>query len=72
MENVKGLFKKVSLLISLQTFTARTGNTLSFTGGVKNSFAHLTPVRKQERMGEKKHTIILWLYRVLKQCMARD
>lgn len=37
------LFKKVSLFISLQTLTARTGNTLGFTGGVENCFACLTP-----------------------------
>lgn len=40
----------ISFLISLQTFTARTGDTLGFTGRVENSFACLTP----ERGGKKK------------------
>lgn len=47
---------KISLLISLQTFTARTGNTLGLTRGVENSFACLTPERKQERMKKNEST----------------
>lgn len=49
----RGLFKMVSLLISLQTFAARTIDALGFAGRVENRFACFTPEGEKKKNGRK-------------------